>query len=85
MVFPVESEDRALRNLLMLCQDHARLVVEAYRKVLIMIDKLVKGEASDNQTLLGDVEKIQLESLEVKRSIIKELHDTGNLLFNRPA
>jgi len=83
MVFPVESEDRALRNLLMMCQDHARLVVEIYRKVLMMIDKLVKGDNSDLSVLLADVEKLQLESLEVKRNIVKELRETGNLLFNR--
>ena len=83
MVFPVESEDRALRNLLMMCQDHARLVVEIYRKVLMMIDKLVKGDSSDLNVLLDDVEKFQMESLEVKRNIVKELHETGNLLFNR--
>ena len=44
MVFPVESEDRTMRNLLMLCQDHARLIVEAYRKILAMTDNLIKED-----------------------------------------
>lgn len=83
MVFPVESEDRALRNLLMMCQDHARLVVEIYRKVLMMIDSLVKGENSNIGNLLKEIESIQLESLKIKRNIMKELHESGSVLFNR--
>ena len=82
MVFPVESEDRTLRNILMMCQDHARLVVEIYRKVLLMIDKLVKGD-TDVQGALLDIEKIQQESIKIKRNIMKELHESGSLLFNR--
>jgi predicted phosphate transport protein (TIGR00153 family) len=83
MVFPVESEDRTLRNMLMMCQDHARLVVEIYRKVLTMIDGLVKGETDNLESLLSDIQKIQLESLEIKRNIMKELHESGTVLFNR--
>lgn len=83
MVFPVESEDRALRNLLMMCQDHARLVVEIYRKVLMMIDSLVKGENSNIDNLLKEIESIQLESLKIKRNIMKELHESSSVLFNR--
>jgi predicted phosphate transport protein (TIGR00153 family) len=83
MVFPVESEDRTLRNLLMMCQDHARLVVEIYRKVLTMIDGLVKGETHNLESSLSDIQKIQLESLEIKRNIMKELHESGSVLFNR--
>lgn len=83
MVFPIESEDRTLRNLLMMCQDHARLVVEIYRKVLVMIDSLVKSEGGDLRGKLDEIEKIQLESLEIKRNIMRELHESGSILFNR--
>ncbi len=83
MVFPVESEDRTLRNLLMMCQDHARLVVEIYRKVLTMIDKLVKGETEGLGSSMEEIEKIQMDSLEIKRNIMKELHESGSVLFNR--
>lgn len=83
MVFPVESEDRTLRNLLMMCQDHARLVVEIYRKVLTMIDKLVKGESEGLESSMAEIEKIQMNSLEIKRNIMKELHESGSVLFNR--
>lgn len=83
MVFPVESEDRTLRNLLMMCQDHARLVVEIYRKVLVMIDNLVKHETTGMKELLDEVHKIQYESIDIKRNIMKEIHESGSMLFNR--
>ncbi len=83
MVFPVESEDRTLRNLLMIYQDHARLVVEIYRKVLVMIDILVKDEAGDMHEVLNEIERIQLESIKIKRNIMKELHESASMLFNR--
>ena len=83
MVFPVESEDRALRNILMMCQDHARLVVEIYRRVLVMIDNLVKHEHSGMQDRIKEAQKIRMEAIEIKRGIMKELHASGNLLFNR--
>ena len=83
MVFPVESEDRTLRNLLMMCQDHARLVVEIYRKVLVMIDSLVKHETEGMREKLEELQKIQYESIEIKRNIMKEIHESGSMLFNR--
>jgi uncharacterized protein Yka (UPF0111/DUF47 family) len=83
MVFPVESEDRALRNILMMCQDHARLVVEIYRKVLVMIDNLVRHEHSGMSRRIEEIQKIRGEAIDIKRNILKELHASGNLLFNR--
>ena len=63
MVFPVESEDRALRNILMMCQDHARLVVEIYRRVLVMIDNLVKHEHGGMQERIDEVQEALVEAL----------------------
>jgi uncharacterized protein Yka (UPF0111/DUF47 family) len=83
MVFPVEREDRALRNILMMCQDHARLVVEIYRRVLMMIDNLVKHEHGGMQERIAEVQKIRSEAIDIKRDITKELRSSGNLLFNR--
>jgi uncharacterized protein Yka (UPF0111/DUF47 family) len=82
MVFPVESEDRTMRNLLMLCQDHARLIVEAYRKILALTDVLVKEE---NKTggHIEDIRNIMKETVTIKRSLIKELHDIGGVLITR--
>jgi predicted phosphate transport protein (TIGR00153 family) len=83
MVFPVENEDRTLRNLLMMCQDHARLVVEIYRKILIMIDVLIKKDSTDLNDTLKEVEKMQMESIEIKRKILRELYESASILFNR--
>ena len=83
MVFPIESEDRTLRNLLMLCQDNARLVVEAYRKSLIIFDLLTKGKSMASNSPLTDVQKIIDESNRVKASTIKELGEIGGILVSR--
>ena len=83
MVFPIESEDRTLRNLLMLCQDNVRLVVEAYRKSLILFDHLTKGKPMLVGNLLVDIQKIIEDSYRVKASTIKELGEIGSVLINR--
>jgi uncharacterized protein Yka (UPF0111/DUF47 family) len=83
MVFPIESEDRTLRNLLMLCQDNARLVVEAYRKSLITFDRLTKGKPMGSSDPLADIQKIIEDSNRVKTSTIKELGEIGGILVSR--
>jgi uncharacterized protein Yka (UPF0111/DUF47 family) len=83
MVFPVESEDRTLRNLLMLCQDNARLVVEAYRKSLIVFDRITKGKPMASGNPLADIQKIIEDSNRVKSSTVKELGEIGGILVSR--
>jgi uncharacterized protein Yka (UPF0111/DUF47 family) len=83
MVFPIESEDRTLRNLLMLCQDNARLVVEAYRKSLILFDYMTKGKPVGTANPLTDIQKIIDDSYKVKASTVKELSEIGGILVSR--
>ena len=83
MVFPIESEDRTLRNLLMLCQDNARLVVEAYRKSLIIFDHLTKGKPIGSGDPLVDIHKVIDDSNRVKTSTMKELSEIGGILVSR--
>ena len=83
MVFPIESEDRTLRNLLMLCQDNARLVVEAYRKSLIIFDHLTKGKPMGSGEPLADIHKVIDDSNRIKTSTIKELSEIGGILVSR--
>ena len=82
MVFPVETEDRTMRNLLMLCQDNARLIVEAFRKILAITDALVKKEGN-TAGYTDDIQSIMKESSEIKATLIKELHEIGGVLINR--
>jgi uncharacterized protein Yka (UPF0111/DUF47 family) len=82
MVFPVESEDRSMRNLLMLCQDHARLSVESYRKVLAIVDILAKKEGV-SEGLMDSIKTITNEANTIKTALIKELHEVGGVLINR--
>jgi len=83
MVFPIESEDRTLRNLLMLCQDNARLVVEAYRKSLILFDYMTKGRPVGTANPITDIQKIIDDSYKVKASTVKELSEIGGILVSR--
>lgn len=82
MVFPVESEDRTMRNLLMLCQDNARLIVEAFRKILAITDALVKKEGIA-AGYTDDIQSIMKESSDIKATLIKELHEIGGVLVSR--
>jgi uncharacterized protein Yka (UPF0111/DUF47 family) len=82
MVFPVESEDRSMRNLLMLCQDHVRLAVESYRKVLAIVDILTKKEGV-SEGLMDSIKTITNEANTIKTALIKELHEVGGVLINR--
>ena len=82
MVFPVETEDRTMRNLLMLCQDNARLIVEAFRKILAITDALVKKEGNA-AGYTDDIQSIMKESSEIKETLIHELHEIGGVLVSR--
>ena len=82
MVFPVESEDRTMRNLLMLCHDDARLVVEGFRKILSITDKFMKNEDTPDG-VEEDIQKILDDSSEIKNALIKELHEIGGVLVSR--
>lgn len=83
MVFPVESEDRTMRNLLMLCQDNARLIVEAFRKILLMIDDLAKKDPEFQKDNLNEIQRLADGALGIKRNLMKEIHETGGILVNR--
>lgn len=83
MVFRVSSEDRALRNLMRIYQDHAREVIEIFRKILSMIEGLVRGENFNPEVRLKEIEGHERRSLEIKRRMMKELNETGSLLINR--
>jgi uncharacterized protein len=82
MVFPVESEDRTMRNLLMLCQDHARLTVESFRKILTLVDILAQNKGT-SAGVMDTVQTITNEASVIKATLIKELHEIGGVLVNR--
>jgi uncharacterized protein Yka (UPF0111/DUF47 family) len=71
-----------MRNLLMLCQDHARLIVEAYRKVLAITDNLTTDEENAAE-YIEDIKKIVIESIDIRGTLIRELHEIGGVLVSR--
>jgi uncharacterized protein Yka (UPF0111/DUF47 family) len=82
MVFPTESEDRTMRKLLMLCQDNMRLVVESFRKALILFDSLSK-EGSAPLAVLDDLHRIMEEAAGIRGTLIGELNSIGGILITR--
>jgi uncharacterized protein Yka (UPF0111/DUF47 family) len=71
-----------MRNLLMLCQDHARLIVEAYRKVLAITDGLTNQEKKATK-YMENMNNILNESIEIRATLIRELHEIGGVLVSR--
>jgi uncharacterized protein Yka (UPF0111/DUF47 family) len=82
MVFSIESEDRTMRKLLMLCQDNMRLVVESFRKALILFDSLSK-EGSAPPAVLDDLHRIMEEAAGIRGTLIGELNGIGGILVTR--
>ena len=66
----------------MLCQDNARLIVEAFRKILAITDALVKKEGVA-AGYTDDIQTIMKESSDIKATLIKELHEIGGVLVSR--
>jgi hypothetical protein len=66
----------------MLCQDNARLIVEAFRKILAITDALVKKEGIA-AGYTDDIQSIMVESSDIKATLIKELHEIGGVLVSR--
>jgi uncharacterized protein Yka (UPF0111/DUF47 family) len=77
MVFPVESEDRTMRNLLMLFQDEARITVESFRKVLVIIDELMKNNVNLKGEPLNEINASIKDSSRIKNNLIEELRSGG--------
>jgi len=82
MVFPIESEDRTMRNLLMLCRENSRLLIESFRKTLGLLDSLIK-EGSSNSDKPEDIQKIFEEASKNRATLMSELNEVGGILHNR--
>lgn len=83
LVFRTVSEDSVLRDLITIYQGHAREVIEIFRRVLSMIEDLNKDDRADIEARFKEVEDIHIKSLEIKRTMMKELSQTGTLLIDR--
>jgi uncharacterized protein Yka (UPF0111/DUF47 family) len=82
MVFPIESEDRTMRNLLMLCRENSRLLIESFRKTLGLLDSIIK-EGSSNSDKPEDIQKIIDEASKNRATLMNELNEVGGILHNR--
>jgi len=83
MAFPKEMAEQARRRILEMCQDHIRSVLDALREACILINAYQNGDESlilqHYATVLSHVEK----AWEVKRTIMREVAEIGELLTAR--
>ena len=83
MAFPVESENRAMRSMLMLYQDHARLLVDIFRKILAMLEAINSDDPDDLKYFMAELKELYQRSLELREMMIKELREVGPFLVAR--
>ena len=84
MAFPMEAEDQIRRNVLNICEDHIRKVLESVRELATMVDSLsTKADLDTMENHLFQIRKLKEEATESKRILLTELAETGMLLMNR--
>jgi len=84
LAFPIETEDQIRRNVLNICEDHIRRVLESVRELARMVDAFSNHADFDTmETHLFQIKKIKDEATESKRQLLNELAETGMLLMNR--
>ena len=84
LAFPIEAEDQIRRNVLNICEDHIRKVLESVRELALMVDALSnKADLETMENHLFQIRKLKEEATENKRNLLNELAETGMLLMNR--
>jgi uncharacterized protein Yka (UPF0111/DUF47 family) len=84
LAFPIEAEDQIRRNVLNICEDHIRKVLESVRELAVMVDALSnKADLEIMENHLFQIRKLKEEATENKRNLLNELAETGMLLMNR--
>ena len=84
MAFPIETEDQIRRNVLNICEDHIRRVLESVRELARMVDAFSNhADFETMETHLFHIKKIKDEATDHKRQLLNELAETGMLLMNR--
>ncbi|KYH38928.1 MAG: hypothetical protein AYL30_002260 [Candidatus Hecatellales archaeon B24] len=83
MTFPRETAEQARRRILEMCQDHIRSVLDALREACILINAYQNGDENlvlqHYANVMGHVEK----AWDVKRAIMREVAEVGELLTAR--
>lgn len=82
-VFPVEREEQAKRRTLLLCQEHLRKVVAVARKMAQMVDNFIAENYQEAQQAFLEIRRLEEETDEVKRNIMRELTEIGAILSSR--
>ena len=82
-MFPIETEARIKRRILEACQDHIRKSLEAVREIPRILESFEQGDLDGVESHYNNIRKLEEETLQVKRSIMRELSEIGSLLASR--
>lgn len=83
MTFPQETAGQARRRILEMCQDHIRSVLDALREVCIMVNAYQNGDENLVLQHHANVIKHVEKAWDIKRAIMKEVAEVGELLTAR--
>lgn len=83
MVFPIESEDRTMRNLLMVCRENMRILVESFRKTLGLVDGLTKDVKQNSGDPATELQRLNEEASRTQENLHKSLNEVGGILSSR--
>jgi len=83
MVLPLESAEQNRRRILETCQNHIRRVLDSYREFCLMLSAYQNGDENEALQHYNNTIRLNDESTELKRVIMKEVSEVGMILLSR--
>ncbi|RLI30428.1 MAG: hypothetical protein DRO46_00435 [Candidatus Hecatellales archaeon] len=83
MTFPRETVEQTRRRILELCQDHVRKALDALRTICIMFSAYQNEDENKVLQHHADITFHVEKAWEVKRAIMQEIAELGEMLVNR--
>ncbi|MFH1328073.1 MAG: DUF47 family protein [Candidatus Bathyarchaeota archaeon] len=83
MALPLESAEQTRRVLLDICQDHMRKALDSLREVCLMITSYQNSNYAKVNKHSDNLIKLDEESTEIKRAMMKEVAAVGMVLMSR--
>lgn len=83
MAFPHEAEESIRRSILKSCQEHARIIVEMSRKLVLIFESQKKNNKRDVKKHYAELFKLIEQFEEDKKRFLEEVATAGGLLIER--
>jgi uncharacterized protein Yka (UPF0111/DUF47 family) len=85
MAFPQDAEETIRREILTICQENARNVVEISRKLALIFESKINGKDSNAEKDYNELLKLMEQFEENKKKFLRDVATAGSLLVNREA